>query len=333
MLAQSQKVRSSAYLESVRNYRAGTMEAEAIQHYLLLRLRRVQGAKRLYVYNYAGITGYLAPRVDANKLICFAVFERKDLSAAMQLRFRRRKDKYRFAQRPIFLTAPNVFAHLEGYQSRILEPHDYREWKERLERAAGLQELEDAELRYALPLLPDPDADFQFVNEEGETVTVTGKVAWWGLRLEQKLGRRLRQKRRRLMFRVWQFFVGRWKVSAMSVSARTGTATGWPRAIKAADVYLAKKLGVSRHAIARVIGDLDRLGYIQAVMCLPSGQPGKRGIYAYFPASGNPPERTTRRFDVTPQGALAWMREQSSAYLKASTVTAHSSCTSPLMEK
>jgi hypothetical protein len=297
MPSHSQKGRSAAYSRSVRYYRNGTEEAEIIADLILSRLTSVHGAKGLYVYDYAGIIGYLARRVDRNGLLSFAVYERKDLANAMEMRFKRRKEKYPRAQRPIFLTAPNVWAHLNGYQDRLLRNDEYRSWKQGLEKAAGLDVHAQYEgVKFVLPYLPDADD-----SKDGDDEIWTS--------FEITLKRCLRLKRRRLMHQIWRFFVGRWMESAKSVSPKTEMVTGWPRAKRAADGYLALNLGANRRAIERAIKDLDRLGYIQAAFYIPSGLRNKRGIYYYFPASGIPSEQPTRHPEITPRGALHWMRE------------------------
>jgi hypothetical protein len=113
-----------------------------------------------------------------------------------------------------------------------------------------------------------------------------------------------------LMYHVLQFFGRRWSASANLISLRTGTVTGWPHAVKASDGYLAARLKITSKQARTVINDLDRLGYIQAAFCAPSGQPNKRGIYYYFPGSGIPPDQPTRHPKITPRGALDWMRKQ-----------------------
>ena len=301
MSSQIRTKRSSALSQAIRYYEAGTTEAEMIVNIILSRLQPVANAKLLYVYNYAGITGYLGRRVDAKGRIVFAVYKRNDYASAAGLRFKRDRIKYPRANRPIFLTAPNVWAHLEGYQDQYLRRDEYRKWKEDLERAAGLAKYRaDVPIWVNLPKLPNPEGDIEFDRE-------SANLAWQ--MLGNRLGRRLYVKRRRLMYRVWRFFVERWMVSATSVSPRTGTVTGWPRAVKAADGYLALKMGVNRRAIERAIDDLDRLGYIQAVYYLDSGLRNKRGIYYYYPGSGVPPEQPTRCPEVTPRQVLHLMRQ------------------------
>lgn len=336
---------STAYARSVHYYVAGNYEAELIVNLILSRLERVKGsgliddkitsgphAKR-YVYDFAGITGHLAVRVDTHGRIVFAVYEIGK-------------------RRPVFLTAPNVWAHLNGYQGKILANDEIQEWSERLLSAAevieddetrpeppdayldrlhflrsgnrvgdeygmlegdkeDIEEYEAALKKYkenepirrfraALPFLPDPD------DTENST---RGDEIWTSF--ERTLRHRLYLKRRRLMFRIWRHLVRRWNASAVAISDRTGKLRGWPCAIKAADVYLAKRLRVTRHAVARAIKELDKLGYIQAVRYEVSGELNKKGIYWYFPGDGQPREEPTRNPEITARGALAWIRKQS----------------------
>jgi hypothetical protein len=291
----------AAYSQAVHYYRADTDAAWAIVDFILSHLKPAldgsgsadwgdyAGHAHLYHYDYAGITGRLARRVDKKGRILFAV--------------------YTSAPHPVFLTAPNVWAHLNGYRRAVLSRDEYAEWKERLEQAAGviepdtrpeppdsyldrsrylkggngdgfeyaklegdeediaeyealLREYRERELlrRFisALPTLPDPF---------GSRFTARGDEVWAAF--ERCLGRRLYLKRRQLIYRIWRHLVRRWIASARAISDRTGRVRGWPCAIEAADVYLAKKLEVDRNAAARAIKDLDRMGYIQAVMYKP----------------------------------------------------------------
>ncbi len=252
------------------------------------------GRARLYIYNRAGMVGYLALRKDRKGLISFALYRRSSFNHAVRLEFKRKKDRFPRAQRPVFLTAIDVWAHLNGHSKTYLEPQEYADWKQSLERAAGVDQFEqdDTVLRYVLPILPGPDED------------------WWRNHAELVLGRRLYARRRRLIHRIWQFLVDHWNSTATSPCRWAGKVTGWPRAIRAADIYLAKVLAVDRNAVARAIHDLDRLGFVQAVRYERPADPHKRGIYWYFPDSGRPPAKPTRDPDVTILGARRWMHEQ-----------------------
>ena len=294
MASQSRKPRrSAAYLRSTRHYVAGSIGARKITDLILSRLKPVPRSTGLYIYDTGGIFGHLAVRSDRNGLIGFAVYERDP--KAKRHRFRR--SSMRVAERPIFLTAPTVWAHLHGHIGRDLKPAEYPEWKRQLEHAAGLKK-DDAEqpkrkIKYALPCVPDPDS-----ASEGDKNPPPEWAAF-----EAILGKRLIAPYRRSIYRVWGFFVKRWKETSMT------TISGFPCCVKASDGYLAKQFHKSRYAVIRTIKDLDRLGLIQVAWYQRSDLAKMKGIYWYFPGSGRPPSRPTRRPDVTPREVLAYMRE------------------------
>ncbi len=232
----------------------------------------------------------MAPRADENGLLVFAIYPKK--RGVIKLQFRR-KERFRYAQRPIFLTAPEVWANLNGHEGR-LKNTDYREWKRSLERQVGLDYLDSTTpLKYPPPPLFDPE------DVDDENLELASKQ-WF--HFEQFLGKRLTSPYRSLMYGVWSFFLDLWRKTA------TMTSTGQPRAIKAADGYVAQKLGVSsRFSVRRAINDLDRLGYLQAAMYERSST-GKRGIYCYLPGAGTPPSVPTRHPRITARDALACVR-------------------------
>jgi hypothetical protein len=286
----SKKGRSAAYEHSVRHYKVGTPSADTIQEFLLSAFEEVEGATRLYLYDAGGFYGHMAPRVDRNGLLVFVVYPKE--RGVTKLQFRRRK-KYRRAQRAIFLTAPEVWAHLQGSKGHLRKEH-YRPWKRWLERKLGLDDLDS---KYPLPALFDPE----YVDEEEPELNLELAARQW-FHFEQFLGKRLTSPYRNLMYSVWSFFLDLWRKTA------TMTSTGLPRAIRAADGYVAQKLGVSsRFSVRRAINDLDRLGYLQAAMYERSSI-GKRGIYWYLPGTGTPSNAPTRHPRITARDALACIR-------------------------
>ncbi len=105
----SQNKRSAAYLDSIRYYLDGSWEADAISECILSHLKPVESSTRLrgfgdepladrYSYDLAGIKGELVRRVDGEGRILFVV--------------------YRGREPPVFLTEPDVWAHLDGYQGQ-----------------------------------------------------------------------------------------------------------------------------------------------------------------------------------------------------------------------
>jgi len=311
------KRRSAAYAHSVRHYMAHTTAGEAITRFLLSQLKPVQGSitrdglSRLYIYDYSGVVGQLARRVDQEGRICFAVYPTESADAAQRLQFKRRRGRYPRAQRPIFLTAPNVWAHLNGYPNQLLLCSDYRGWKESLEQAAGVCSYASDSLlrqRYPIPFLCDP-AQKIAIDDDGQEIPAS--AVWWFV--ERQIGRRLYMGRRVLMWRVWSYFLQAWE-AALHAGSRSGNISEHPHAVKAADTYLAKILGAHRSAIARAIADLDKLGYLQAVLYEPSQQPNRRGIYWYYPSDGRPRKQATRNPDVTPKAVLARIREVNGFY-------------------
>ncbi len=266
---------------------AGTEDADTIAEFLLSHFDLVELSTKLYAYDIRGISGHLALRVDRNGLIVFALYPKKP--GATRLKFKRDKGKYRYAQRPIFFTAPEIWAHLNGYAGLHLKPDEYREWKLRLEAAA---EIVEEELRFKLPRFPWPgDADEDGWHEE--------KWAEFEAILKKRLARPYRWK----MHWVYVFFGQRW------IDTSKKTWTGMPCCIKASDGYIAENIGTSRHAIRRIILDLDRLGCIQAAIYEPSGEKNKKGIYSYLPGMGIPPKTPTRHPRITKRETLTCMRE------------------------
>ena len=297
-----------AYSKATQIYRAGTATADNITRFLLELLQPLKGSRgSLYVYNFAGINGYLTPRIDANGLIVFAVYTRRNTSELRQLTFRRNKEKYPRAQRPLFLTAPNVWAHLNNYPKQILDKEDYRKWKADLEIACEVDnyiEEQPWDLKFTLSQLPDPDCP-----QSSDTEISVHETGIWE-KCEKRLKRRLFTKRRRLLYAVLHYFVERWIASANSPSNWTGKALGWPKAIKASYGYLASSLEITLKQARAAIKDLDQLGYIQAVYYAPSGKPNKKGIYYFFPDSALEFKNSSLSSDASPIGALDWMRKQ-----------------------
>jgi hypothetical protein len=90
----------------------------------------------------------------------------------------------------------------------------------------------------------------------------------------------------------------KWKESALSSRQKL------PCGIKVTDGYLAERFGVTRYSIGRAIRDLDRLGYVQALIYENPTEPKKRGKYIYGPGPGFPPKTQTRHLRITDRQTL-----------------------------
>ena len=277
------KARSPALIRATRNYEAGTPQAAKIVDRILWELTPVKRSSKYYIYNKGGFYGHIIARSDKNGLIVFVLYQKPHKTK--RLKFRR--SKVPNAERPIFITAPSIWAHMHGHGGLHLERAEYPFWKNKLEQAAGLTEEKQIQLSpkksrapYPLPFMPSPDDDAEQVQR---------RWAQFAGILEKRLNRNYRQS----IYCVWQFFVERWKESAKI------SKTGAPCLVKATDGYLGQRFHTSRHAIRRAIMDLDRLGMIQAALYEPSGVKNKRGIYSYFPGRGIPRQQPTRHWKVT----------------------------------
>jgi hypothetical protein len=269
--------KSRAYLVALQPFDASTRVGQHLRAFILEKLTRLKGAKDVYAYSFGGYVGHLAPRVDLKGCICFAVYRRK--SVGKRLTFKRDKKKYPRAQRPQFFTAPEVWAHINGFQGR-LQPFEYRQWADSLLEAA----MPSYEAQYDTPFLPGPESD---EDAQLEFTSAYSKI---------RKRRPLTPPHWSLMHKIYTLLEWKWAVSASRVS------NGYPAAIQASENYLATRFQATREQVRNALDDLDRLGYIQAVMPLPSGK--RRKSYCYIPGLGEPPKSLTRTPDISDQQTI-----------------------------
>jgi hypothetical protein len=287
MAIHSQRDLPSAYHRSVRPYLAETPDARKISELILSHFKPVKGSTDLYLYNIAGLSSHLALRVDRNGLIVFALYPRNP--KVTKLQYRRKRGRNRLAQRPTFLTAPEIWARINGHHNLLLKREEYPRWKQDLEAAADIVE---ERVSFEIPSVP------AFDGNPGSNLNTERWAA-----LETVLGKRLIAPYRKKLYLVWLFYAERW------IKTSKKSRTRLPCCIWASDGNVAKTLNLSRDAVRRVIVDLDRLGLIQAAMTVPSGEATKRDMYAYLPGTGLPPREPTRRFDINGRHTLACMRD------------------------
>jgi hypothetical protein len=272
------------YDAAIRPYRAGTISAETIADFLLSRLRPVSHARKLYVYDYGGLYGHLAQRVDDKDCIVFALYRKK--SGETQLKFKRRKEVFSTAQRPVFLTAPEVWAHMNGCKGH-LPPDAYAEWMASLQNAAGVYMY--LGLRYWAPSMPSRHS-------------VKHRKYWLskGKEVASRLGKRFTRKSWTLMSTIHEFFLMRWATKAVE------SGRGLPFAIRASDGYLGKRFETTRDSARRAVIDLEKAGFIQAAIAEPTskGQP----LYWYIPGTGEPAAESTRQRQIEPRETHARFR-------------------------
>lgn len=278
------KVRNySRWRTATEPYMVGTPTCDIVIRFLLDPLPRVMGAtkKSLHIFNYGKFRGHIAPRKDRRGLLVFALYEKT--GQIEKLQFRRRKDQYRWAQRPKFLTAPNVWASMNGVEG-TLTSRDHREWSEQL--LAAVAESDDTSKQFVFPYISDP-------NNSGESVS----CEFWH-RFDALRERRTKIEYKKRLYRVWRGLLARWVHIPSYARQRL------PLPTKVSDTYLSKRYGISRSSIRRILQDLDELGYIQAVTCVPSKERGKRGIYCWLPGTGEPPKERTRGYPIHPRETI-----------------------------
>lgn len=292
----------AAYAQAIEPFRAGSDSARLLTEFVLSLLEHPEWGQRVWTYNYAGLCGVVAPRVDSKGLVVLALYPKRSLRAGF------RRDASKPPSRGAWITLPEAYAHVSGITRRLNE-RELGKWRRRLLLASGAVTSRAAQVWWQQVLLDpeDPDLPFATCNP-------------WVDNFSVKHGAKIRRRplaQERLIAAIYnEVLVPAWEDSAERTSHHLpGLIAVSATYIEAALRLLGFKLGTARAAeqrIERAMEALDLAGYVTAVafgrLGASAAEQAGRHVYSYLPGSASRREKLSRRWNLQPRDAITAMR-------------------------